>query len=105
MHVASEPGRSRSCTRKRASRPARTMPRSMMSASISGSMLPPHSTRPTLRPAKALAVPQQRGQAGCAGAFDDGLLDLQQQHDRLLDVALVDQHDVVDERRATICAA
>ena len=34
-----------------ASLPARTMPRSMMGASNSGSMLPPHSTRPIFFPA------------------------------------------------------
>ena len=41
----------------------------------------------------------QRRQAGRAGAFDDGLLDFEQQQDSLLDVALGDQHDVVDSAR------
>ena len=54
--LASEPGRSRTSTITRARRPARTMPRSTISASISGSMLPPPSTRPTLPAAEALAV-------------------------------------------------
>ena len=47
---ASEPGTSRALTRIRASRPARTMPRSMIAANSNGSMLPPPSTSPTLRP-------------------------------------------------------
>ena len=96
---ASDPGRSRTSTRTRARRPARTMPRSTISASISGSMLPPHSTRPTWRPAVALRVAQQGGEARRARALDDRLLDLQEHHDGLLDVALVHEHDVGDEAR------
>ena len=49
---ASAPGTSRTSTRKRASRPDLTMPRSMISARTSGSMLPPQRTRPTFLPAK-----------------------------------------------------
>ena len=33
--------------------------------------------------------------AECAGAFDHGLLDLEQQHHGLFDIALVDQQDIV----------
>jgi hypothetical protein len=43
-----------------------------------------------------LAVRHHRGQPGRAGALDHGLLDLQQQRDRGLEVGLADQHDVVD---------
>ena len=50
---ASEPGTSRAHTFSRASRPARTIPRWMMAASSMGSMLPPPSTTPTLRPANS----------------------------------------------------
>ena len=39
----------------------------------------------------------QRREADRAGAFDDRLLDLEQHQDRLLDVVLGDQDDVVDE--------
>src|SRR6186713_3232429 len=82
---ASAPGTSRTSTRRRTSRPDLTMPRSMISASTNGSMLPPQRTRPTFFPAKR------------AGAFDDRLFDLEQHQDRLLDVIFGDQDDVVDE--------
>ncbi len=49
-----------------------------------------------LAAAEALRVLQQRRQPGGARALDQGLLDLQQHHDGLLDVAFVDQHQVVD---------
>ena len=71
----------------------------MISASTSGSMLPPHSTSPTLRPAKRSRSFITRREADRAGAFDHGLLDLEQHQDRLLDVVLADQHDVVDQAR------
>ena len=91
---ASEPGRSRTSTRTRARRPARTMPRSMISASISGSMLPPHRTRPTLRPRKRSGCAQDGREARRARALHHRLLDLEQHHDRLLDVALVHEQHV-----------
>ena len=56
------------------------------------------STRPTLRPANRSRMREHRGEPGRAGAFDHGLLDLQQQADRRFEVALADQHDVVDQR-------
>ena len=42
---------------------------------------------------------EQRREPGGARALDHGLLDLQQQRDRLLQIAFADQHDVVDQRR------
>ena len=51
-HVGDAPGTSRRSRRSRASRPERTMPRWMISASTSGSMLPPHRSGRPLRPAK-----------------------------------------------------
>ena len=50
--LASEPGASRAPMLRRASLRMRTICRMIVSASVSGSMLPPLSTRPTLRPAK-----------------------------------------------------
>ena len=47
---ASAPGMSCTSKQRRASRPGFTMPRSMVSANTSGSMLPPHGIRPTFRP-------------------------------------------------------
>jgi hypothetical protein len=47
---------------------------------------------------EARLVLHQRRQPGRAGAFDQRLLDLQQHHDGCLDVALVDQHHVVQVR-------
>src|SRR5207237_567041 len=44
---------------------------------------------------EALGVLQQRRQAGRTRALDQRLLDLEQHHDGLLDVALVDQEQVV----------
>ena len=81
------------------------MPRSMISASSSGSMLPPDSTSPTLRPAKRVRLFQQGREPGRARALGDRLLDLEQQQDRLLDVALVDQHHLVDAARAGSAAS
>jgi hypothetical protein len=49
-----------------------------------------------LRPAKRAGCFSSAARPGGAGAFDHGLLDLQQHHDGLLDVAFVDQHQVVD---------
>ena len=72
------------------------MPRSMIAASSSGSMLPPAQHQPDLAAAEALRVLEQRRQPRRAGAFDQGLLDLQQHHDSLLDIAFVDQDQVVD---------
>ena len=40
---------------------------------------------------------QQRSQTGRARPFDHGLFNLQQQHDRVLNIALVDQQHVVNE--------
>jgi preprotein translocase subunit SecA len=48
---ASAPGRSRLSMRIRARRPLRTIARRTIAASSKGSMLPPHSTSPTRRPA------------------------------------------------------
>ena len=45
----------------------------------------------------ARRVLEQRRQPGGAGAFDHRLLDLQQHQHGLLDVAFVDEHEVVDE--------
>ena len=75
------------------------MPRSMIAASSSGSMLPPESTRPTFLPAKRAGCRSSAASAGRAGAFDQRLLDLEQHQHRLLDVAFVDQQQVVDVRR------
>ena len=41
---------------------------------------------------------EQRGEPGRAGALDHGLLDLEQHDDRLLDVAVVDEQHVGDQR-------
>ena len=93
---ASEPGTSRTSTARRASRPAahhaalddlRQHQRIDVAAA---------EHQPDLLALEALRVPQQRGQPGGAGAFDHRLLDLEQHQDRLLDVALVDQQEVVD---------
>ena len=84
----------RASRRQARRRPARTMPRSMMSASISGSMLPPREHQADALAAKPLAVAQHGGEPRRARAFDHRLLDLQQHHDRLLDVAFVHQQDV-----------
>jgi hypothetical protein len=70
----------------------------MISASTSGSMLPPHRTRPDLPAGEAFALVHQRGEADRACPFDDRLLDLEQHQDRLLDRVLGDEDDVVDER-------
>ncbi|MCY1522753.1 hypothetical protein D9M68_576200 [compost metagenome] len=48
-------------------------------------------------PAAVVLRMQQRGQARCAGAFDDRLLDFQQHHDRVLDIAFGNQFDTVDQ--------
>ena len=40
---------------------------------------------------------QERCQAGRAGTLDQGFLDLEQHHDGLLDVALVDQQEVIHQ--------
>ena len=69
----------------------------MISASTSGSMLPPQRTRPTLLPGEARRLLHQRRQADRACALDHRLLDLEQHQDRLLDVVFGDQDDVVDE--------
>ena len=55
----------------------------------------PAQHQPHLLAGKARGVLQQGRQARSAGAFDQGLFDLQQHHDGLLDVAFVDQHQVV----------
>jgi hypothetical protein len=51
---------------------------------------------PDLVPGKDLAI-GDHGKARCACAFDDGLLDLQQQGDRPFEMGFIDKHDVVDE--------
>ena len=57
-------------------------------------MLPPPSTRPTFLPANRVAVAKQRRERRRARALDHRLLDLEQHHDRLLDVALVHEEDL-----------
>jgi len=72
------------------------MPRSMMSASMSGSMFSTAEYDAGFLSGKPAAVAQQARQPGCAGAFDDGLFDFQQQQHRLFDITLVDEDDVLD---------
>ena len=69
----------------------------MMEARMRGSILPPHSTSPTLLAAKALRLRQHRGEAGGARALRHGLLQREIGVDRALDVLLVDQHDVAHQ--------
>ena len=94
----SDPGRSRISTRMRASRPARTMPRSITAASNSGSMFPPDSTSPTRLPRNGSRVAQHRRQRRRARPLDHGLLHLQQQQHRLLQIPFVHQHHVLAAR-------
>ncbi len=61
--------------------------------------------QPDLAAGEARAVLQQRGEADRAGALDHRLLDLEQHQDRLLDVVLADQHDVVDQRCGSAAAS
>ena len=71
MHAvtrASEPGRSRTSTSTRARRPARTMPRSMISESISGSMLPPAQHQSHLSCRAKRARLRSRAASGAAPA-------------------------------------
>ena len=95
---AARPGRSWSWIRSRAIRPERARSRSSTLASSRVSILPPVRTSPTLRPRKRSGWASKRGEAGRAGAFGHRLLDLEQQADRRLDVALGDQQDLVDQR-------
>ena len=91
------PGRS---TRSMASwvrRPSRASSRVSTLASSRVSMLPPHSTRPTVRPLNRSGCAQHGRQAGRARALDHGLLDVDQQAHGVLDLLLGDQHDVVDQ--------
>ena len=91
------PGLSGTPTRRRTSRWVRTRPRRITAESRRLSMLPPHSTRPTLAAAEALGIAGDRGEAGGAGALGHGLLDLEQLQDRGLDRRLLDQQHVVDQ--------
>ena len=77
---------------------SRSSSRTMIDARMRGSMLPPHSTSPTFLPANRSGFGQHRGQAGGARALRHGLLQGQIGVDRALDVLLVDQHDVADQR-------
>ena len=52
-----------------------------------GSILPPHRTRPTLRPRKCAGSAKHRRKAGCARTFGKRLLMGEIGHDRALDVA------------------
>ena len=86
-------------------RPSRTRPRISTEASRRVSMLPPHSTRPTLRPANSSRIGEQRGQAGGARALGHRLLDLEQQGDGVLDRRPRRPQHAVDQRRGRWRAA
>ncbi len=60
-------------------------------------MLPPVSEKTDPAATVAIGAGQQLGERRRAGAFGDGLLDLEVQTDRLLDERLGDDLDVVDE--------
>ena len=53
--------------------------------------------QPDLASGESAGGAEQRRQPRRARAFDDRFLDLEQHHDRLLEIALADQHDVVDQ--------
>ena len=61
------------------------------------SILPPRQDEADVLAREPLGIGEQRGEPGRARALDHGLLDLEQQADRVLELALADQHDVVDQ--------
>ena len=79
------------------SRPSRASSRVSTEAIRRVSMLPPRSTRPTLRPGETIRRREHRSEAGGAGAFDDGLLDRDQDRQRAFDLVFSDEDDVIDE--------
>ena len=63
-----------------------------------GSMLPPHRIEPDLAAAKRSGLRQHRRKAGGARAFGHRLLQGQKRVHRALEMRLLDQHDVGDQR-------
>ena len=90
----STPGRSGIVRRNATMRSSRSSSRTMIEASMRGSILPPHRIRPTLRPRKRSGCASKRGEAGGAGALRHGLLQREIGVDRALEMGLVDQDDL-----------
>ena len=63
-------------------------------------MLPPVSDQPDFAPRETLRIVQERGEPRRGRAFGHRFLDFEQHHDRLLDIAFLDEEHVVDESRA-----
>ncbi len=79
----------------------RTRSRTITDASRFGSMLPPESTSPTRAPAITCGIREHGRERRGAGAFRDGLLDVEVQRHRALDLGILDDFDRVHEPCAT----
>ena len=79
------------------SRPSRASSRVSTLASSRVSMLPPHSTRPNVRPLNRPGSLEIRRQTNRSRPFHDRLLDVDQQAHGMLDLPLGDEQYVVDE--------